>query len=95
MTDTDTEEQKLRDPESGDYPKPTQVRKKINWRAHLERRVYILSWIRTYDKATAISDMIAGITLGLTMIPQAIAYAALAGLPSQYGLYSAFIGMLF
>lgn len=36
--------------------------------------------------------MIAGVTLGLTMIPQAIAYAALAQLPSHYGLYAAFIG---
>lgn len=52
-----------------------------------------MSWIRNYDTDMIIGDIIAGITLGLTMIPQAIAYAGLAGLPSQYGLYSAFMGM--
>ena len=56
------------------------------------RRVYILSWIGLYDREKAVSDLIAGITLGLTIIPQSIAYASLAGLSSEYGLYSAFIG---
>lgn len=32
-----------------------------------------------------------GITVGLTVIPQAIAYAGVAGLPPQYGLYSSFM----
>lgn len=57
-------------------------------------RVHILSWITKYDKSLALSDFIAGLTLGLTMIPQSIAYAALANLPSQYGLYSGFLGSL-
>lgn len=35
--------------------------------------------------------MLAGITVGLTVIPQAIAYAGVAGLPPQYGLYSSFM----
>nr|BAN21061.1 sulphate transporter [Riptortus pedestris] len=49
-------------------------------------------WLRSYTKEDAISDCIAGITLGLTMIPQSIAYAALAGLTPQDGLNSAFVG---
>lgn len=57
------------------------------------RRVHILSWLPSYDREAAVSDMIAGITIGLTLIPQSIAYAALAGLTAQYGLYSAFMGM--
>ena len=36
--------------------------------------------------------MIAGITVALTVIPQGLAYAGVAGLPPQYGLYSAFMG---
>uniref|UniRef100_A0A336LZJ1 CSON006191 protein n=1 Tax=Culicoides sonorensis TaxID=179676 RepID=A0A336LZJ1_CULSO len=56
------------------------------------RRIYILNWITSYNSNFFISDLIAGITLGLTIIPQAIAYAALAGLSSEYGLYAAFIG---
>ncbi|KFB36787.1 AGAP001531-PA-like protein [Anopheles sinensis] len=58
------------------------------------RRLPILSWIRRYDGEDFISDLIAGITLGLTMIPQSIAYATIAGLPTQYGLYAAFMGSL-
>lgn len=37
-------------------------------------------------------DLIAGFTVGLTTIPQAIAYGVVAGLEPQYGLYSAFMG---
>uniref|UniRef100_A0A8W7PMX4 STAS domain-containing protein n=1 Tax=Anopheles coluzzii TaxID=1518534 RepID=A0A8W7PMX4_ANOCL len=59
-----------------------------------KRRLPILTWIRKYDGADALSDLIAGVTLGLTMIPQSIAYATIAGLPSQYGLYAAFMGSL-
>ncbi|XP_061393915.1 sodium-independent sulfate anion transporter [Musca vetustissima] len=60
----------------------------------LVRRFYILSWIGSYDREKAVADLIAGITLGMTIIPQSIAYAALAGLSSEYGLYSAFIGSI-
>lgn len=77
---------------SGKQPHQLQLRRSFDWRAYAAQRIYILSWIRQYDQSAAIADAIAGVTLGLTMIPQAIAYAALAGLPSQYGLYSAFVG---
>ena len=40
-------------------------------------------WLPKYTQFQAISDIVAGITLGLTMIPQSIAYAALAGLSAQ------------
>ncbi|EFN76472.1 Sodium-independent sulfate anion transporter [Harpegnathos saltator] len=43
----------------------------------------IFGWLPRYNRTKAISDLIAGITLGLTMIPQSIAYAALAGLTAQ------------
>lgn len=70
------------------------VQKKQSWLQLLTHRIHILSWIPKYDKSSAVSDFIAGLTLGLTMIPQSIAYAALANLPSQYGLYSGFLGSL-
>jgi hypothetical protein len=60
----------------------------------LKRRIFILSWLPEYDKTKAIGDLIAGITLGLTMVPQSLAYANLANVPAQYGLYSAFMGSL-
>ncbi|KAL0893436.1 hypothetical protein ABMA27_015019 [Loxostege sticticalis] len=57
----------------------------------LRRRVPILSWLPKYSVRNGLSDAIAGITVGLTVIPQAIAYAGVAGLPPQYGLYSSFM----
>jgi len=56
------------------------------------RTIYITNWITKYNSNFFLADLIAGITLGLTMIPQSIAYASLAGLAPNYGLYSAFIG---
>lgn len=93
--ETDSESVKLRIRETNNEkppPQPIQLKIHKNWKELVCRRVYILTWIRNYDQNTAVSDMIAGVTLGLTMIPQAIAYAALAQLPSHYGLYAAFMG---
>ena len=51
-----------------------------------------IRWLKDYTPQTAVSDLIAGITVGLTVLPQGLAYATLAGLEPQYGLYSAFVG---
>ncbi|KAF9947324.1 hypothetical protein BGZ70_002734 [Mortierella alpina] len=40
-------------------------------------------------------DIVAGITVGLIVVPQGMSYAKVAGLPVQHGLYSAYIGALF
>lgn len=60
----------------------------------LKKRFYIVNWLPHYDRTKAIGDFIAGITIGLTMIPQSLAYANLANVPAVYGLYSAFAGSL-
>lgn len=58
----------------------------------LKDRVPILKWGPKYTTHKLVCDVIAGITVALTVMPQALAYATLAGLEPQYGLYSAFIG---
>lgn len=58
----------------------------------LKDRLPILKWAPTYKLGYLLHDFIAGFTVGLTAIPQGIAYAIVAGLPAQYGLYSGFIG---
>ncbi|KAJ8667345.1 hypothetical protein QAD02_009007 [Eretmocerus hayati] len=58
------------------------------------RRMPILAWLPAYDSDKFISDAIAGVTVGLTVMPQGLAYATLAGLEPQYGLYSAFVGAI-
>lgn len=60
----------------------------------LKRRFYIVNWLPKYDRTKAIGDFISGITIGLTMIPQSLAYANLANVPAVYGLYSAFAGSI-
>ncbi|XP_063972585.1 sodium-independent sulfate anion transporter-like [Diachasmimorpha longicaudata] len=57
----------------------------------LYRRIPILDWLPRYRSDYIVSDLVAGITVGLTVIPQAIAYANVAGIPPQYGLYSSFM----
>ncbi|KAL1495018.1 hypothetical protein ABEB36_010508 [Hypothenemus hampei] len=60
----------------------------------LYKRLPILRWLPNYNADCAIGDLLAGITVGLTVIPQALAYANIAGLPPQYGLYGSFVGCL-
>ncbi|KAH0956012.1 hypothetical protein HN011_009689 [Eciton burchellii] len=58
----------------------------------LLRRIPILAWLPLYSWSKLLQDTLAGLTVGLTVIPQGIAYAIVAGLPAQYGLYSSFMG---
>jgi SulP family sulfate permease len=51
----------------------------------------ILEWIKTYNKSFFKKDFIAGITVGVMLIPQGMAYAMIAGLPPVYGLYAALL----
>lgn len=45
----------------------------------LHKRLPILDWLPRYDSSSAIGDLVAGITVGLTLIPQGMAYANIAG----------------
>ena len=51
-------------------------------------------WARTYDRAWLRSDMAAGLTVGAMLVPQAMAYALLAGLPPEVGLYASTIPII-
>jgi len=53
-----------------------------------------LHWIGAYNLQWLAGDLVAGITIGAVVVPQGMAYAGLAGLPPQYGLYSSFMGVL-
>ncbi|MBW1836345.1 MAG: sulfate permease [Deltaproteobacteria bacterium] len=48
-----------------------------------------LEWIKGYQRSYLQSDLVAGITVAVVLIPQAMAYAMLAGMPPVYGLYAA------
>ena len=51
-----------------------------------------VAWLRTYQvKAFLAADVIAGCSVAMMVVPQSISYAALAGLPSEFGLYTALL----
>jgi sulfate permease, SulP family len=64
----------------------------LSARALVRRLCPFLDWIgELRNPQTVRADVIAGVTVALILIPQSMAYAQLAGLPVQYGLYAAFL----
>ena len=60
----------------------------------LKKYLPIFDWLPRYKKKDLSGDMSAGITVGVMLIPQGMAYAMLAGLPPIYGLYAATIPLI-
>ena len=55
------------------------------------RYLPILEWLPHYKKEYFKGDLAAGLTVGVLLIPQGMAYALIAGLPPVYGLYAALV----
>ncbi len=55
---------------------------------HLRRYVPVLDWGRTYNRNAFSNDMIAAVIVTIMLIPQSLAYALLAGLPPEAGIYA-------
>ncbi|KAL6715840.1 hypothetical protein ACLMJK_006801 [Lecanora helva] len=53
-----------------------------------------IHWIGRYNATWLVGDLVAGITVGAVVVPQSMAYAKLALLPVEFGLYSSFMGVL-
>lgn len=54
----------------------------------------IPAWLRQYRLADLPTDVIAGLVVGVLVIPQSLGYAVLAGLPPVYGLYAAIVPVI-
>ncbi|QRV72682.1 sulfate anion transporter [Ceratobasidium sp. AG-Ba] len=53
----------------------------------------VFQWITRYNLGWATGDLIAGLTVGLVLVPQSMSYAKIATLSPEYGLYASFVGV--
>lgn len=58
------------------------------------RYLLILTWGSEYTKKTLTSDLVAAVIVTIMLIPQSLAYAQLAGVPPQIGLYASMAPLL-
>ncbi len=60
-------------------------------RAYLTNFLPFMGWIRNYSLPDVRLDLVAALTVAVVAVPQSMAYALIAGLPVQYGLYAAIV----
>lgn len=60
----------------------------------ISRYLPILDWARDYDRETLTSDLAAAVIVTIMLVPQSLAYALLAGLPAEVGLYASILPLL-
>ena len=60
----------------------------------IERLLPCLGWLRRYDGAALRGDALAAVIVTIMLIPQSLAYALLAGLPPQVGLYASMLPLI-
>lgn len=60
----------------------------------LSRYFSILEWGRSYDRHILTSDLLAAVIVTIMLIPQSLAYAMLAGLPPEVGLYASILPLV-
>lgn len=75
------------------HPLPTGTRRAAR-ATGLGRYLPFTRWLLRYDRANLPSDMVAGIVTAIMLIPQSMAYAQLAGLPPQVGLYASVVPLI-
>lgn len=65
-----------------------------NFPKALKRYLPILTWSRDYNRDAFISDAVAAVIVTIMLIPQSLAYALLAGLPAEMGLYASILPLV-
>ena len=60
----------------------------------LRRDLPVVGWLPGYDRRALVGDAIAGLSVWALLVPQCLAYSSIAGVPVQYGLYTAFAALL-
>lgn len=73
---------------------PTTAKRSTPLRGHLARFAPVTTWLPAYKPAWLSRDLIARFTIWGLLIPEMIAYATLAGLPPQAGLYTLLVSLV-
>jgi len=60
----------------------------------LRRYLPILDWGRSYDRGALSNDLVAAVVVTIMLIPQSLAYALLAGLPPEAGIYASILPIM-
>ncbi|MEC7963809.1 MAG: sulfate permease [Pseudomonadota bacterium] len=60
----------------------------------LRRNLPVLTWAKDYTRDTLTSDLVAAVIVTIMLIPQSLAYALLAGLPPEMGLYASILPLV-
>src|SRR6056297_934526 len=60
----------------------------------ISRYFPIVTWSRDYSRETLTSDLVAAVIVTIMLIPQSLAYALLAGLPAEMGLYASILPLV-
>ena len=59
----------------------------------LGRYLPLIGWVTAYKHEWLRDDLVSGLVVGMVMVPVAMAYAQMAGVPPQAGLYAAIVGL--
>ena len=62
---------------------------------YLKRYLPLLEWLPDYSSRTFANDSMAGLIVAIMLVPQGMAYALLAGLPPEVGLYASIVPLIF
>lgn len=61
---------------------------------HLKNYFPVFNWGRTYDRNSLTNDLVAAVIVTIMLIPQSLAYALLAGLPAEMGIYASIVPIM-
>ncbi|KAI9019543.1 sulfate transporter family-domain-containing protein [Phycomyces nitens] len=65
-----------------------------NSKSYIRQLFPIVNWLPRYNWIWLSGDLVCAITVGTIVVPQSMAYAKIANLPPQFGLYSSFVGVM-
>ena len=63
----------------------------LGYRRRIARIFPFLEWLPLVNRRTLAADLSAGLTGAIVVLPQGVAFATIAGMPPEYGLYAGIV----